>query len=169
MLALDTIRGCGELSDRVAFGRGQISNVNWLLIFGLERHCVIIETRCLPLPCFIPDIFLHLPSPSSLSFSLYNPRLIAQTVMYRASLKTLLLSEMSLQWYIRSKEPICVHANEAEWVHPSWWVCKHTLMHARRVHEPAIPAERAYRPRKYNILFFLYIRPVWSSPHCYLL
>lgn len=41
--------------------------------------------------------------------------------------------------------------------------CTHTA------HEPSLPTVRVYRPREYNILFFLHIRPVGGSPHCYLL
>lgn len=105
--------------------------------FDLEGNCVIHETKCLLLPCFSADISWHPPSPPSLSSSLHNPCLIAQTVMYGASLKTLLRSQMSLQWDIGSKEPICIHANEAEWVHPSWWACKHALMNT---HKPLNPS-----------------------------
>lgn len=100
--------------------------------FGLEGNCVIHETTCLLLRCFNADISQHPPSPPSLSSSLHNPCLIAQTVIYGASLKTLLLSQMSLQWDISNKEPICIHANEVEWVHPSWWACKHTVMHTQK-------------------------------------
>lgn len=42
--------------------------------------------------------------------------------------------------------------------------CTHTHAHTSALH-----AVRVYRPRDYNILFFLHIRPDGGSPHCYLL
>lgn len=58
-----------------------------------ERTLDRYRNKMFTLGCFTPDIFLHLPSSSCLSSSSpYNSCLIAHTVMYSASLKTLLLS-----------------------------------------------------------------------------
>lgn len=73
MLALDIIRVC------------------WELILGWGNHVGTVSfMKQNVYSCFFPKILLHLLSPPSLSSALYNPHLIAQTVMYRASLETLL-------------------------------------------------------------------------------
>lgn len=62
---------------------------------------------------FLPDILFNLLSVPSFCFYLHKPCLITQAVMHRASSETI-LSPVSLQRHIRSKEPVCTHANEAE-------------------------------------------------------
>lgn len=115
-------------------------------------------------PCLVS--FLTFSCISSFTFLLsLQPHF---TVMDSASLEPLLLSQMSLQWDIGSKEPICIHANEAESVHPSCWACQYTLM-TTHTHRSALRAVRIYKLREYNILFFPHIRPVGRSPHWYLL
>lgn len=55
----------------------------------------------------------------------------------------------------------------SESIPPGERVSAHSCTHT--AHEPALPAVSVYRPREYNILFFLHIRPVGGSPRCYLL
>lgn len=139
--------------SKVVFGWRQTSHENRLVILVERGLCVIHKTKCLPLPCFLSDIFSHLLFPPSLPLSFYNPRLIARTVRYRASLETPLLFRLSLQWDIRSKEPICIHANKAEWVHPSWWACEHTLV---RTYSPWNQPPRSESLETGGILYSLF-------------
>lgn len=123
-----------------------------------ERTLDRYRNKMFTLDCFTPDIFLRLAFSSSLCSSPYNACLIGHTVMYSASLKTLLLLQTSPQWCISSREPICIHANEAEWVHPSWRGSKLTLLQRRSTErgDEIFP-------------FFLHCGPVGGFPCWYLL
>lgn len=98
-----------------------------------------MKQKCLPLPCLVSFLTFSCISPFTFLLSL-QPYF---TVMDNASLEALLLSQISLQWDIKSKEPICIHANEAESVHPSCWACQYTLMttHHTHTHHPSMQWE----------------------------